>query len=164
MRQLVTVAPVRQTVCVDSNIENIAIRFKNSVPYVNNLPPGLYWEYAGADVIYIQGSVYYGGGGPHTIDVIGENINGCISSQITIQLMVQPDYGIAAVKVVNDINDPNNGIDNSFVENIIDKQIENEQFVNCELTFKNISTIKSVLKDKLKNIYHVRVEYPELSK
>ena len=107
---------LNQTVCVGSNIENIAIRFKNSVPYVNNLPPGLYWEYAGADVIYIQGSVSVGG--PYTFDVIGTNTNGCISSLITIQLTVQPDYEIAPIQVVNDINDPNNGIDNSFVENI----------------------------------------------
>tara|TARA_B100001287_G_scaffold224091_1_gene193431 strand:+ start:663 stop:2729 length:2067 start_codon:yes stop_codon:yes gene_type:complete len=54
----------------------------------------------------------------------------------------------------------NDKIDN-FVESIIDKQIENKQFSNCELTFKNISTIKKVLKEKLKNIYHIRVKYPE---
>ena len=59
---------------------------------------------------------------------------------------------------------PDNDKIDSFVESIIDKQIEDEQFVNCELTFKNIFTIKSVLKEKLKNIYHVRVEYPELNK
>lgn len=50
---------------------------------------------------------------------------------------------------------------NSFVELIIDKQIEDNQFVNCELTFKNISDIKSILKEKLKNIYHVRIKYPD---
>ena len=62
------------------------------------------------------------------------------------------------------LDKPTNEKIDSFVENIIDKQIEDEQFVNCELTFKNISTIKSVLKEKLKNIYHVRLEYPEISK
>ncbi len=50
---------------------------------------------------------------------------------------------------------------NSYVEKIIDSQIEGNQFSDCELTFKNISVIKSILKDKLKNIYHVRVEYPK---
>ncbi len=52
---------------------------------------------------------------------------------------------------------------NKFVETIIDKQVEEDQFTDCELTFKNISTIKSVLKEKLKNIYHVRIEYPKNS-
>ena len=51
---------------------------------------------------------------------------------------------------------------NSFVENIIDKQIENNQFENCHITFKDIKTIKSVIKKKLSNIYHIRVEYPEI--
>ena len=41
-----------------------------------------------------------------------------------------------------------------------EKQVENNQYENCELTFKNISTIKNILKEKLKNIYHIRIEYP----
>ena len=51
---------------------------------------------------------------------------------------------------------------NSFVETIIDKQIKNKQFENCDITFKDIKTIKSVIKKKLSNIYHIRVEYPEI--
>ena len=51
---------------------------------------------------------------------------------------------------------------NSFVETIIDKQIENNQFENCSITFKDIKTIKNVIKKKLANIYHIRVEYPEI--
>ena len=62
------------------------------------------------------------------------------------------------------LDKPTNEKIDSFVENIIDKQIDDGQFVNCELTFKNISNVKSVLKEKLKNIYHVRVEYPEITK
>jgi membrane-associated HD superfamily phosphohydrolase len=61
------------------------------------------------------------------------------------------------------LNKPDNSKIDNFVETIVDKQIEEDQFVDCELTFKNISTIKSVLKEKLKNIYHVRIEYPENS-
>ncbi|WP_242205241.1 HD family phosphohydrolase [Aestuariivivens insulae] len=48
-----------------------------------------------------------------------------------------------------------------FVENIIDKQIEEEQFLNANITFKEIESIKKVLKHKLANIYHLRIEYPE---
>ena len=51
---------------------------------------------------------------------------------------------------------------NSFVETIIDKQIKNKQFENCDITFKDIKAIKSVIKKKLSNIYHIRVEYPEI--
>ena len=49
----------------------------------------------------------------------------------------------------------------AFVENIINKQIEEEQFLNANITFKEIQSIKKVLKHKLANIYHLRIEYPE---
>lgn len=49
----------------------------------------------------------------------------------------------------------------AFVENIISKQIDEEQFLNANITFKEIQSIKKVLKHKLANIYHLRIEYPE---
>ena len=50
---------------------------------------------------------------------------------------------------------------NEFVENIINKQMESGQFLNADITFKEIQSIKKVLKNKLANIYHLRIEYPE---
>ncbi|TCK69452.1 hypothetical protein DFQ05_0973 [Winogradskyella wandonensis] len=50
---------------------------------------------------------------------------------------------------------------NDFVESIIDKQVESGQFLNADITFKDIEAIKKVLKLKLANIYHLRIEYPE---
>jgi hypothetical protein len=51
-------------------------------------------------------------------------------------------------------------IDN-LVEKIINKQMDEGQFMNADITFKELQTIKKVLKKKLKNIYHLRIEYPE---
>ena len=48
-----------------------------------------------------------------------------------------------------------------FVESIVNKQIEEDQFLNANITFKEIESIKKVLKRKLANIYHLRIEYPE---
>ena len=48
-----------------------------------------------------------------------------------------------------------------FVENIVTKQMESGQFLNANITFKEIQSIKKVLKHKLANIYHLRIEYPE---
>ncbi len=48
-----------------------------------------------------------------------------------------------------------------FVEKIISGQMRTEQFLNADITFKEIETVKKVLKQKLTNIYHLRVEYPE---
>lgn len=50
-------------------------------------------------------------------------------------------------------------IDN-LVERVINSQIEQNQFVNADITFKDINTLKKIFKKKLMNIYHVRVEYP----
>ncbi|MBV7268104.1 HD family phosphohydrolase [Winogradskyella luteola] len=50
---------------------------------------------------------------------------------------------------------------NEFVENIVNKQMESGQFLNANITFKEIQSIKKVLKHKLANIYHLRIEYPE---
>jgi len=48
-----------------------------------------------------------------------------------------------------------------FVEKIIDTQMEQGQFLNANVTFKEIQLIKKVLKKKLNNMFHLRVEYPE---
>jgi cyclic-di-AMP phosphodiesterase PgpH len=47
-----------------------------------------------------------------------------------------------------------------LVEGIIDKQVEQKQFKNCDITHKDITRVKHVFKQRLMNIYHVRVEYP----
>jgi putative nucleotidyltransferase with HDIG domain len=48
-----------------------------------------------------------------------------------------------------------------LVEQIIDNQIEDEQFDNSDITFRDIHRIKDIFLKKLLNIYHVRIEYPE---
>lgn len=59
------------------------------------------------------------------------------------------------------IKEPTSTKIDTFVENIINKQIEEDQFINANITFKEIQSIKKVLKYKLANIYHLRIEYPE---
>ena len=50
---------------------------------------------------------------------------------------------------------------NDFIDSIISYQIDSDQFLNSNITFKEIESIKKVLKNKLANIYHLRVEYPD---
>ncbi len=59
------------------------------------------------------------------------------------------------------LKNPTFSIIDNFVEKIISKQIEEGQFLNANITFKEIEQIKKVLKQKLTNIYHLRIEYPE---
>ena len=48
-----------------------------------------------------------------------------------------------------------------FVDKIISGQMKANQFLNADITFKEIEKIKKIFKQKLINIYHLRVEYPE---
>lgn len=50
---------------------------------------------------------------------------------------------------------------NNLVEGIISKQVDTGQFTNSPITLRDINTIKKILKKKLMNIYHIRIEYPK---
>lgn len=59
------------------------------------------------------------------------------------------------------LKDPTFLIIDEFVDKIISGQMKANQFLNADITFKEIETIKKIFKQKLTNIYHLRVEYPE---
>jgi cyclic-di-AMP phosphodiesterase PgpH len=50
---------------------------------------------------------------------------------------------------------------NDLVDQIIDYKISQNQFINSDITFKDITVIKKIFKKRLMNIYHVRIEYPK---
>jgi len=52
-------------------------------------------------------------------------------------------------------------IDN-LVDKMIDGQVAEGYFQECDITFRQIDTTKRVLKERLRNIYHTRISYPEL--
>jgi len=59
------------------------------------------------------------------------------------------------------IKDPTALLIDELVEKVINVQMANGQYMNSDITFKEIQTIKKVIKKKLHNIYHLRIEYPE---
>lgn len=50
---------------------------------------------------------------------------------------------------------------NDLVDNIVESQMEDNQFINADITMKDINMVKKVLKKKLLNIHHVRIAYPD---
>lgn len=52
---------------------------------------------------------------------------------------------------------------NDLVERIIDYKLEQNQLDNCDLTLKDLETIKLIFKTMLMSIYHVRIDYPEMA-
>ncbi len=59
------------------------------------------------------------------------------------------------------LKNPDEEAINKLVENVINNQIENHQFDNADITLRDIRKTKKIFKKKLKNIYHLRIEYPE---
>ncbi len=48
-----------------------------------------------------------------------------------------------------------------LVENIVSRQAEEEQFSEADISFADMTVIKEIFKNRLTNIYHSRIEYPE---
>jgi putative nucleotidyltransferase with HDIG domain len=67
----------------------------------------------------------------------------------------------AAEAASKSIKNPTAQSINNLIDKIIDKQMSDNQFLNSDITFREIQIIKKVIKKKLMNIYHLRVEYPE---
>ncbi len=51
-----------------------------------------------------------------------------------------------------------------MVESMIDGQIAEGAFKEAPISFRDVETVKSVFKEKIKNIYHNRIKYPEINK
>jgi len=51
---------------------------------------------------------------------------------------------------------------NEMVENMINGQIAEGEFKDAPISFRDVELVKAVFKEKLKNIYHNRIKYPEL--
>ena len=47
----------------------------------------------------------------------------------------------------------------SLIEMVINKQLKDNQFINADITLKEITQLKSLFKKKLVNIHHARIEY-----
>jgi len=67
----------------------------------------------------------------------------------------------AAEAASKSLKEPSAQLIDDLIEKVIDGQMNNGQFMNADITFKEIETIKKVIKKKLNNIYHLRIEYPE---
>lgn len=50
----------------------------------------------------------------------------------------------------------------NLVEGVVNGQMADGQFRNSPISFRDVEVAKRVFVDKLKNIYHTRIQYPEL--
>jgi putative nucleotidyltransferase with HDIG domain len=73
-------------------------------------------------------------------------------------VLMMADSVEAASRSLKEINESTLS---GLVESIIGQQIAEEQFVDANITFRDINLIKEILKKKLRNVYHIRIEYPK---
>ena len=52
---------------------------------------------------------------------------------------------------------------NNMVDRIIDDQVTSGYFTQCPISFLEIAEAKEVFKNKLRTMYHTRIQYPELT-
>ena len=76
-------------------------------------------------------------------------------------ILMMADAVEAASRSLDEYTEENIG---SLVDKIIDSQVNDGYFKECPITFKDISQVKALFKEKLKTIYHTRITYPELKK
>tara|TARA_B110000003_G_scaffold34355_1_gene31712 strand:- start:239 stop:2302 length:2064 start_codon:yes stop_codon:yes gene_type:complete len=67
----------------------------------------------------------------------------------------------AAEAASKSLTEPSAQSIDDLINKIVEKQKLDNQFINSDITFSEIEKIKKVIKRKLMNIYHVRVEYPD---
>lgn len=73
-------------------------------------------------------------------------------------IVMMADSVEAASRSLKEYNETTIG---ELVENIVNSQVAEGAFKDAPLTFKHLEIAKTVLKEKLINIYHSRIEYPK---
>jgi membrane-associated HD superfamily phosphohydrolase len=76
-------------------------------------------------------------------------------------ILMMADAVEAASRSLDEYNDETI---RNLVNKLVDGQVSAGFFTECPITFRDITTAKQVLVERLKNIYHTRIKYPELSK
>jgi putative nucleotidyltransferase with HDIG domain len=64
----------------------------------------------------------------------------------------------AASRSLKEINQQNIS---DMVDNIVNYQILEDQYNDANITYREIHTAKQIIKNRMMNIYHVRIEYPK---
>ena len=73
-------------------------------------------------------------------------------------LLMMADAVEAASRSLSEYSEESIG---SLVDRIIDTQIEEGYFRDCDLSWKEVEKVKEVFKEKLRTMYHTRIKYPE---
>lgn len=102
------------------------------------------YQNAHPDEVVDQAQFSYSGPNPSTIEQA---------------ILMMADATEAASRSLSEYTEDSIG---QLVDRIIDQQVEQGFFHNCDITFRQIMTVKEVFKERLKTMYHTRISYPTL--
>lgn len=111
----------------------------------------------GTSLVYYFYKKHLDEGGVVDNDLIFRYLGPLPFSKETVILMMADSVEAAS----KSLKHPDFSTISMFVDKIIDKQMQDGQYLNSDITLSEIERIKKVFKEKLSNIYHIRVEYPE---
>lgn len=140
-------------IIIDHVIKGIEIARKNNIP--DRIIDFIRTHHGTTLVYYFYKKEREQEGSANTADFV---YPGPIPFSKETAILMMADSVEAASK---SLKEPSSPLIDEFVEKIINNQMDQGQFLNANITFKEIQTIKKVLKKKLKNMFHLRVEYPE---
>ena len=140
-------------IIIDHVIKGIEIARKNNIP--DRIIDFIRTHHGTTLVYYFYKKEREKEGSANTADFV---YPGPIPFSKETAILMMADSVEAASK---SLKEPSSPLIDEFVEKIINNQMDQGQFLNANITFKEIQTIKKVLKKKLKNMFHLRVEYPE---
>lgn len=92
------------------------------------------------------------------VDVQQFSYPGPKSTSKETAVVMMADAVEAASRSLKNINEKT--ID-ELVDSVISNQMKEEQYDDASITFKDIAIIREIFKQRLRNIYHVRISYPE---
>lgn len=95
---------------------------------------------------------------PQDLNIEDFSYHGPIPFSKETAILMMCDAAEAASK---SLKEPTAQLIDELIEKIVASQMANGQFMNADITFKEIQIVKKVIKKKLNNIYHLRIEYPE---
>ena len=95
---------------------------------------------------------------PDQLDIKDFTYPGPIPFSKETAILMMCDAAEAASK---SLKEPTAQLIDDLIDRIVENQKNNGQFLNADITFKEIEAIKKIIKKKLHNIYHLRIEYPE---
>ena len=147
--------PLESAQAIISHVDDgVAIAQKAGLPEV--IVDFIRTHHGHTQTLYFYNQFCNAGGDPEMIDKF--TYNGLLPSKKEHAILMMADGVEAASRSLKDYSEASIS---AMVDRLCDAKIIDSQFVECEISLKEIDIVKDVFKKYLVQIYHARIAYPE---